>query len=55
MSNGSTTALIEAERRLGENWKGEFEARLFTNIDDDDLTAAFKEDNVLTLRLTRYF
>ncbi|MEM8773017.1 MAG: hypothetical protein AAGD92_15325 [Pseudomonadota bacterium] len=46
---------IEAERRLGENWTAELESRLFFNADPDNIVAAFRDDDFLTFRLTRYF
>ncbi len=46
---------IEAERRLGQNWTAELEARLFLNVDPDNLLDAFRDDDFLTFRLTRYF
>ncbi|WP_282606787.1 hypothetical protein [Pelagibius sp. Alg239-R121] len=54
--NQSTSVSIEAERRLGEFWKVELEGRLFVNVDDDDLILnGVRDDDVITLRLTRYF
>lgn len=55
VEDGSTSGLVEAERRLGENWKGELEARFFLNVDDQNLLNFFEQDSHLTLRLTRYF
>ncbi len=46
---------IEAESRLGENWTAEFESRLFFNVDPGNLLDAFRDDDFVTLRLTRYF
>ena len=46
---------IEAERRLGQNWTVEFESRLFFNVDPDNIADAFRDDDFMTLRLTRYF
>ena len=52
----STLFSIEAERRLGEFWKLELEGRLFLNIDDEDLILnGIRDDDVVTLRLTRFF
>lgn len=52
----STLFSIEAERRIGEFWKVELEGRLFLNIDDDDLILnGIRDDDVITLRLTRFF
>ncbi len=54
--NGSSAiAVLEAQRRLGENWKFELEARLFLGVDDQDaFLAGFRNDSYLTLRLARY-
>ncbi len=52
----STLFSVEAERRLGEFWKLELEGRLFLNIDDEDLILnGIRDDDVITLRLTRFF
>jgi len=53
--NGSTRAILEAERRIGDDWKVELESRLFLIANDRDPTAIFRDDDLLTLRLTRYF
>ncbi|MEM6913390.1 MAG: hypothetical protein AAF511_05385 [Pseudomonadota bacterium] len=55
LENGSSSGLIEAERRFGQNWTAELEARFFYNVDNEDLLRAFEDDSVLTFRLTRYF
>ncbi len=46
---------IEAERRIGQNWTAELETRLFFNVDPSNVANAFRDDDVVTLRLTRYF
>ena len=46
---------IEAERRLGQNWTAEFESRLFFNVDPGNIADVFRDDDFLTVRLTRYF
>lgn len=51
----SMSMIIEAERRLGENWTLDLESRLFFNADPANITSAFRDDDVLTFRLTRYF
>ena len=55
IDNGSTAALVEASRRIGDNWIAEIEARIFFNVDNTDLLAPFADDDSLTLRVTRYF
>ncbi len=53
--NGSSLISMEAERRLGNNWKIELEARFFINIDPTDPTIIFAQDDFFTLRLSRFF
>lgn len=55
MDNSSTSALVEAQRRIGSNWSLELEARLFLEVDENDPTFFFKDDNALTVRMTRFF
>ena len=51
----TTAMFIEAERRVGQNWKTEFEARLFLNVDETNIANVFRDDDFVTLRLTRFF
>lgn len=51
----TTGMFIEAERRVGRHWTAEAEARLFFNVDEDNIANAFRDDDFITLRLTRYF
>ncbi|MEM9168765.1 MAG: hypothetical protein AAGC56_03850 [Pseudomonadota bacterium] len=53
--DGTMSAFIEAERRIGTSWKAELEARLFLNVDQGNFVDAFRDDDVVTARLTRYF
>ncbi len=46
---------IEASRRIGSNWTAELETRLFFNADPGNIASAFRRDDFLTLRLTRYY
>lgn len=55
LDDGSSTALVEAERRLGQAWTAALEARFFLSADEANLAAAFADDDVVTARLTRYF
>jgi len=48
-------ALVEAERRLGDNWKLELEGRLFFAVPAGDVLFGIRDDDHITLRLTRYF
>jgi len=51
----SIAAFIEAERRIGSNYKIELESRWFLNTDDQNPLATFNRDSFLTLRLSRHF
>jgi hypothetical protein len=51
----STVLSVEAERRLGDNWKLEAETRWFIGIDRDNLLNSVRDDSYLTLRLRRFF
>ncbi|MCI5048035.1 MAG: hypothetical protein MRY59_11070 [Aquisalinus sp.] len=53
--DSSTAMLLEAERRLGQSWTLELESRLFLNVDDENIFAAFEEDDFLNIRLAKYF
>ncbi len=46
---------IEAQRRFGQNWTAELEARLFLNADPDNAAFPIRDDDFITLRLTRFF
>jgi hypothetical protein len=55
IDNGGTFGILEAERRLGEYWKVEIEARWFINIDvQDPILAGFRNDSFVTVRISRY-
>ena len=53
--NGSVAAFLEADRRLGNNYKLELETRWFTNVDSADSLIVLRDDSFVTLRLSRYF
>ncbi|MDB2415025.1 hypothetical protein N9W34_04560 [Rickettsiales bacterium] len=46
---------FEAERRISNNWKVEFDARISANIKHTDPEAGFRKDNHMQLRIARYF
>ncbi len=50
-----TGVFIEAQRRIGQNWTTEFEARLFLNADEDSTAFDIRDDDFITLRIARYF
>ncbi len=51
----ATLFFVEAERRLGDSWKIELEGRFFLNVPGDDPFAGIRDDDVVTLRLTKFF
>lgn len=46
---------VEAQRRVGQNWTAELEARLFLNADPENAAFPIRDDDFVTLRVTRYF
>jgi len=50
---GSTAVSVEAERRIGDSWTVELEARLFTRVDEADILSLFRSDDFVTLRISR--
>ncbi len=55
VNNQSTMKFVELERRLGDDWTFELEARLFNDVDDNDALNNFRDDDFVTLRSTRHF
>jgi len=53
--DGSMAMLVEAQRRIGDNWTAELETRLFFNLNPDNIADAFRNDDFITFRLTRFF
>jgi hypothetical protein len=53
--DGSLAVSAEASRRIGANWRAEVEGRFFMNVDSGNLLNAFRSDDFVTLRLTRFF
>lgn len=53
--DGTMSFFVEAERRIGDSWKIEAEARILANVDDTNTFAAFKRDSFVNLRLSKYF
>jgi hypothetical protein len=51
----ATALFVEAERRLGDGWKIEVESRLFFNAPQSDILFGVRDDDFITLRLTRFF
>lgn len=46
---------LEAEKRIGNNWKASLDARIFSNIKHDDPEGGFRNDDHLQLTIARYF
>jgi hypothetical protein len=47
---------IEASRRIGNSWKAEIEARIFSSISDEEiLLSNFKEDSFVKLSVSKFF
>ena len=53
--DGTLFFSVEAERRIGSNWKAEVEARILTNVDSANGAHPFRRDTFLNFRLSRYF
>ena len=51
----SSVLSIEASRRLGDSWKAELEARLFSGFEPPDAFAQLDRDDYVALTLTRHF
>ena len=51
----SNSFSIEADRRIGENWKATLRARVFSADDKDDLVSNFAKDDYVKLIFDRYF
>ncbi len=55
MEDGSLSGLVEASRRVGDNWVFDLEGRFFANTDSGNLLSVFRRDSHITLRVKRYF
>ena len=55
LDDQSTVFSIEAERRIGDNWKVELESRWFINVARHNPLQSVARDDYLTLRIRRYF
>ena len=52
---GALLGLVEAERRLRQDWTVELEARVLGNTDPGTVADALRRDSFLTLRVGRYW
>jgi hypothetical protein len=56
LDKSSRIISIEASRRIGNSWKAEIEARIFSSIDTQDiLLSNFKEDSFLKFSISKFF
>ena len=55
IGNDSRSFRLEGNRRFGDSWKGTIEAQVFSNIDGNDVLAAFADDDFLLLELAYFF
>jgi len=53
--SGATAIGVEAERRLGENWKLSVEARVFAGAPAEDPLSYFRKDDFVQVELAYYF
>ena len=51
----ATLLSLEAEQRLNDNWKLEIEGRFFNNIPNTSFLSGIREDDFITLRVSRFF
>jgi hypothetical protein len=55
VDDSGSIAIVEAARRMGESWKVALEARLFVNVDVQNLyLAGYRKDSYLTLSISKY-
>lgn len=54
-NNGSRFINVEASRRFGNDWTLGLQARVWDNVDYDDLSFGIRRDDYVELKLTRYF
>jgi hypothetical protein len=55
LDNQSSMFLLEASRRLGNNWKLSLESYIYSNIEVNDLTYGFRNDDFVQFTLAWYF
>ncbi len=55
VEDGTISLFVEAERRIGDTWKIETEARFLVNTDRRNTLAPFERDSFVNLRLSRFF
>ena len=56
LETSSTIFSLEASRRFGSSWTAEIEARIFSNIDDNEIILSnFRDDSFLRIAISKYF
>jgi len=55
VDTGTTFGFLEAERRIGDEWKIEIQSRIFANVDRSDPAFGLREDSFLNLSVQRHF
>ncbi len=56
LESGSNIFSIEASRRIGSSWKAELEARIFSNISNEEfILSNFKNDSFLRFTMVKFF
>ncbi len=56
LESSSKIFSVEASRRFGSNWTAAIEARIFSDIDDQELILTnFQDDSFLRIVLSRFF
>jgi hypothetical protein len=53
--NQSRSFRVEGNRRFGDNWKATLELQTFSNIDAEDVLAAFANDDFLLLEMAYFY
>ncbi len=46
---------VEGSRRFGSTWKAEIEARIFSDVANEEFLAFFQQDSFLQLRISKFF
>jgi len=46
---------VEANRRIGNSWRVDIEARIFSDVDPEEFLYFFREDSFLEFSMTKYF
>tara|TARA_E500000331_G_scaffold313370_1_gene321991 strand:+ start:717 stop:905 length:189 start_codon:yes stop_codon:yes gene_type:complete len=55
LDDGTFALFVEAERRIGDRWKIEEEARFLVNVDPANAVAPFKRDSFFNFQASGFF